>query len=149
MRQESGFRADAVSPVGARGLMQLMPNTAQRAAAQGALDTENPDLNDPRQNIELGAFYLGKLLSMLGGQIPLAVAAYNAGPAAVGRWLRSADELPLDLWIARIPYDETRFYVGRVLTNWLAYRSLASESVDLPRLVLAPPGSSRPTPDAY
>jgi peptidoglycan lytic transglycosylase len=149
MRQESGFRADAVSPVGARGLMQLMPNTARRAAEQGALDSENPDLNDPRQNIELGAFYLGKLLSMLGGQIPLAVAAYNAGPAAVGRWLRSADDLPLDLWIARIPYDETRFYVGRVLTNWLAYRSLASESVDLPRLVLVPPGSSRPTPDAY
>jgi soluble lytic murein transglycosylase len=149
MRQESAFRADAVSPVGARGLMQLMPNTARRAVEQGALDVEDPDLNDPRQNIELGAFYLGKLLSMLGGQIPLAVAAYNAGPAAVGRWLRSADELPLDLWIARIPYDETRLYVGKVLTNWLAYRSLASESVDLPRLVLVPPGSSRPTPDAY
>jgi soluble lytic murein transglycosylase len=149
MRQESGFRADAVSPVGARGLMQLMPNTARRAAEQGALDSDNPDLNDPRQNIELGAFYLGKLLSMLGGQIPLAVAAYNAGPAAVGRWLRSADDLPLDLWIARIPYDETRFYVGRVLTNWLAYRSLASDNVDLPRLVLVPPGSSRPEPDAY
>jgi soluble lytic murein transglycosylase len=149
MRQESAFRADAVSPVGARGLMQLMPNTARRAVEQGALDVQDPDLNDPRQNIELGAFYLGKLLSMLGGQIPLAVAAYNAGPAAVGRWLRSADDLPLDLWIARIPYDETRLYVGKVLTNWLAYRALASESVDLPRLVLVPPGSSRPTPDAY
>lgn len=149
MRQESAFRADALSPVGARGLMQLMPNTAKRAAAEGALDTDTPDLTDPRQNIELGAFYLGGLISMLGGQIPLAVAAYNAGPAAVGRWLRSTDQLPLDIWIARIPYDETRQYVGKVLTNWLAYRSLTNEPVDLARLVLTPPGNTRPHPDAY
>jgi len=154
MRQESGFRPNVVSPAGAIGLMQLMPNTARRAAEEIMQQPGAPWVPDPEQptnvlnNVELGGFYLGKLLSMLGGQLPVAVAAYNAGPIAVSSWLAGGEDLSADVWVARIPYTETRDYVSIVLGNWIAYRYL-DDPDQLPELPLAMIPGTRATADAY
>lgn len=154
MRQESGFRPNVVSPAGAIGLMQLMPNTARRAAEEITEQPGAPWVPDPSQptnvlnNVELGGFYLSKLLSMLGGQMPVAVAAYNAGPSAVSRWLEGGEDLPVDVWVARIPYTETRDYVSYVLGNYLAYRYLDNPR-ELPELKLALVPGTRAAADAY
>jgi soluble lytic murein transglycosylase len=154
MRQESSFRPNVVSPAGAIGLMQLMPNTALRAAEEIMQQPGAPWVPDPRQptnvlnNVELGGFYLSKLLSMLSGQLPVAVAAYNAGPGAVSSWLEGGEDLPIDVWVARIPYAETRDYVSIVVGNWLAYRYLDSPT-ELPELKLALVPGTRAAPDAY
>ena len=154
MRQESGFRPNVVSPVGAVGLMQLMPYTAQRAAEEITQQPGAPWVPDPNRptnvlnNVELGGFYLSKLLTMLNGQMPVAVAAYNAGPSAVSRWLEGGEDLPIDVWVARIPYTETRDYVSHVLGNWLAYRYLANPN-ELPEMTLALIPGTRAAADAY
>lgn len=154
MRQESGFRPNVVSPAGAIGLMQLMPNTARRAAEEIMQQPGAPWVPDPSKptnvlnNVELGGFYLGKLLNMLGGQLPVAVAAYNAGPSAVSSWLDGSEDLPMDVWVARIPYTETRDYVSIVLSNWIAYRYLGDPD-HLPELTLAMIPGTRAAPDAY
>jgi soluble lytic murein transglycosylase len=154
MRQESAFRPAVVSPVGAVGLMQLMPNTARRAAEEITAQPGAPWVPDPSQptnvvnNIELGGFYLGKLLGMLGSQLPVAVAAYNAGPNAVSAWLAGGEDLPIDVWVGRIPYAETRDYVAFVLGNWLAYRYLDNPT-ELPELRLAMIPGVRAASDAY
>ena len=142
MRQESAFRPNVVSPVGAVGLMQLMPATARRAADEITQQPGAPWVPDPHRptnvlnNVELGGFYLNKLLSMLGRQMPVAIAAYNAGPMSVSHWLETGHDLPVDIWVAHIPYEETRDYVAIVLSNWLAYRYLGNPT-DLPQLNLA------------
>lgn len=142
MRQESNFRPNVVSPAGAVGLMQLMPSTARRAADELTQQPGAPWVPDPHRptnvlnNVELGGFYLNKLLTLLGRQMPVAIAAYNAGPQAVSHWLESAEELPVDVWVAHIPFEETRDYVAFVLSNWLAYRYLGNPT-DLPELTLA------------
>jgi len=154
MRQESGFRPAVVSPVGAVGLMQLMPNTARRAAEEIAQQPGAPWVPDPTRptnvtnNVELGGYYLSKLLGMLGRQLPVAVAAYNAGPTAVSSWLAGGEDLPMDVWVGRIPYSETRDYVAFVLGNWLAYRYLDNPT-ELPELELALIPGTRAAPDAY
>jgi soluble lytic murein transglycosylase len=154
MRQESNFRPAVVSPVGAIGLMQLMPNTAARAAEEIMQQPGAPWVPDPRQptnvlnNVELGGFYLGKLLSMLEQQLPVAVAAYNAGPMVVSSWLAGGEDLPIDVWVARIPFAETRDYVSIVVGNWLAYRYLDNPT-ELPELKLALVPGTRAAPDAY
>jgi soluble lytic murein transglycosylase len=154
MRQESGFRPNVVSPAGAIGLMQLMPNTAIRAAEEIMQQPGAPWVPDPRRptnvlnNVELGGFYLSKLLSMLAGQLPVAVAAYNAGPGAVSSWLEGGEDLPIDVWVARIPFMETRDYVSIVVSNWLAYRYLDNPT-ELPELKLALVPGVRAAPDAY
>jgi soluble lytic murein transglycosylase-like protein len=107
-RAESNCRADAVSPAGAIGIMQLMPDTARELGV---------DPRDPSQNIDGGAAYLRRQIDSFGGRLDLALAAYNAGPAPVAR----RDAVP--------PYAETRRYVGRNL-DMLADRSLSlSEDV--------------------
>jgi soluble lytic murein transglycosylase len=150
MRQESAFRVEATSPAGARGLMQLMPTTAARAAKElGRTIGDDADLYRPEVSLELGAFYLGKLLRAFGGQVPLAVAAYNAGPHAVREWLRSPTERALDLWVARIPYGETREYVVRVLTNFARYQYLGGGPAALTPLELTLPTEVHVEDDAY
>ncbi len=154
MRQESAFRPNVVSPAGAIGLMQLMPNTARRAAEEITQQPGAPWVPDPSRptnvlnNVELGGFYLSKLLAMLGGQLPVAVAAYNAGPGPVSRWLEGGEDLPVDVWVARIPFSETRDYVSIVLGNWLAYRYLDNPDA-LPELELALKPGTREAADAY
>ena len=105
VRQESGFRADAVSEVGAVGLMQLMPSTAK--------DLGVTDSRDATQNVEAGTRLLRQLLDRYGGRVELALAAYNAGPAAVDRY----GGVP--------PYPETQSYVRAILAQ---YRESALES---------------------
>ena len=148
MRQESGFRPAVRSPVGAIGLLQLMPNTAERASAELGDKLEIQSLTHAHTSIRLGSAYLRKLIDTFQGNVPLALAAYNAGPQAVSRWLVGGETLPLDLFVARIPYEETRGYVARVLSNVARYAYLEggegavqAPALELPKGVKLPDGS--------
>ncbi|WP_395022409.1 lytic transglycosylase domain-containing protein [Dongia sp.] len=130
IRQESAFNAQAVSPAGAMGLMQLMPDTAKQMGKQlkVAKFKDSRLTSDPKFNITLGRAYLDKLVDRFGGSYVLATAAYNAGPNRVRQWMdtygdpRQADTDVVD-WIESIPFDETRNYVQRVMENLQVYRS--------------------------
>ena len=121
-RQESAFMADARSPVGAMGLMQLMPATAKQTARKFGIPLGSPQqaLN-PNVNIQLGAAYLSQVHAQFGGNRVLASAAYNAGPGRVRQWLRGANHLAFDVWVETIPFDETRQYVQNVLSYSVIY----------------------------
>ncbi|MBK8013145.1 MAG: transglycosylase SLT domain-containing protein [Deltaproteobacteria bacterium] len=122
MRSESQFVPWAKSPVGARGLMQLMPATAReigRRAPSGRAHARN--FRAPASNIWLGTWYLSQLLERYQGQGALAIGAYNAGPRAMDRWLQGAANKDLDEFVESIPYKETRRYVRRVLEVRLIY----------------------------
>jgi soluble lytic murein transglycosylase len=149
MRQESAFKPSARSPADARGLMQLIPPTAERVAQELGKTFEQWELHSPALNIEFGSYYLGKLLKMFGGNLVLATAAYNAGPIAVSRWLKSGEELPLDVFVARIPYTETRNYVARVVGNYARYAYLARGPEAVESLDLSLPRGLRAHADAY
>jgi len=125
-RQESQFDRQIVSRAGARGLMQLMPGTARQIADKMGLGYEPSSLNDPQYNIRLGSTYFRQMLNYYGGSYPLAVAAYNAGPGNVNKWLRANGDprLPggdIVQWVEDIPIYETRNYVQRVLENAVVY----------------------------
>ena len=117
-RQESRFSSGVRSPVGAVGLLQLMPATAADMAGAPLSDAE---LRQPGRNTTLGARYLAWLLETWKGNPWLTAASYNAGPGAAGSWL--SEELAQDpeLWVERIPYPETRLYTKKVLGNLWAY----------------------------
>lgn len=149
MRQESAFKTAVVSPAGAQGLMQLMPNTARRAAEEADVEHHPEQVFRPKVNIALGSFYIGKLLKSFHGSIPLAVAGYNAGPHAARRWLACTEDRETDLWIARIPYYETRNYVARVLGNFARYQYLAGGVDAVTKLSLELPKSADIGDDAY
>jgi len=122
MREESHFRYDVVSPAGAVGLMQLMPKTGRLISnSLGIEDFDEELLNIPEINIQLGCWYMNQLIIKFNGQLPFAIAAYNAGPGAVDRWLKKNKGLNLDLFIEEIPYKETRGYVKRVLQTYGIY----------------------------
>ncbi len=129
MRQESNFDVGAISSSGARGLMQLMPPTATVVARQLGVAASIPSLTyDSRQNMRLGTAYLQQLLNSFDGCLPLAAAAYNAGPTRVAQWLGDNGDPrsgPVDMidWIELIPADETRNYVQRVIENVQIYRA--------------------------
>ena len=132
MRQESLFRADAVSRANAQGLMQLLPTTASAVAYRWHLMLNGADaLFDPATAVTLGAARLRELLDQYGGGIALALAAYNAGNAPVARW-RPAQPMDADIWIENIPYGETRDYVERVLEHIVAFHW--ARGAPLPRL---------------
>ncbi len=127
-RQESAFDTRALSPTGARGLMQLMPATANQVAKSLELPFAERKLStDGIYNVTLGQAYLDSLISQFNGSYVLAIAAYNAGPARVRQWLgdygdpRSPDVDAID-WVEEIPFSETRNYVQRVLENLQVYR---------------------------
>lgn len=123
IRQESAFSADAVSPVGARGLMQLMPKTAAFIAKKiNHKPPKRRDLSNPNTNISLGTAYLGSVYSRLGEHQALATAAYNAGPHRVKSWLPE-NSMAADIWIESIPFTETRRYTERVLYYTTIYES--------------------------
>jgi soluble lytic murein transglycosylase len=134
VRQESAFRPDAVSRAGARGLMQLMPKTAEVVARSANLPYAQQRLTaDPAYNMKLGQAYLRDLLSEFEGSYILALAAYNAGPKRARDWLkemgdpRTSAEDAID-WVEMIPFEETRNYVQRVLENLQVYRQRLSET---------------------
>jgi len=149
MRQESAFSPIVVSPAKAVGLMQLIPPTAESAAKEIEVPYEPLLLSSPPYNIRVGTYYLHKVLGTFGGNVALAAAAYNAGPAAVSRWLESGEGLPLDVFVARIPYDETRNYVTRVIGNMARYAFLEGGDSAVPKLGLEIPKGLRAPSDAY
>ena len=127
IREESLYSARVVSPVGAIGLMQLMPATARQVARQLNLVDSNYDadqLYQPRHNIQLGTHYLGQLLEEYQGNLMYSLAAYNAGPKAVQRWIAKYGHRPADEFVEFIGYRETRGYVKRVLGSYRIYRAL-------------------------
>ncbi|MHA1113302.1 MAG: lytic transglycosylase domain-containing protein [Alphaproteobacteria bacterium] len=137
IRQESAFDAAAVSPAGARGLMQLMPATARRVARQQGVRYVRARLTrDTAYNLRLGSAYLADLLRAQKGSYVLALAAYNAGPTRARRWIRAFGD-PRDFktdvidWIESIPLSETRDYVQRVMGNLQIYRLRANGEAQL------------------
>lgn len=117
IRAESAWQTDAHSGADAYGLMQLLPGTAQHVARQNGLPYDLPDdLYDPRINIPLGTHYLAAMAMRYDGSPWLATASYNAGPGNVQRWVDARDSLEPDVFIATIPFKETREYVTRVLS---------------------------------
>ncbi len=124
MRQESLYRKDAVSRADARGLMQMLPGTAKLLARRWHLATPSRDeLFDPTVAIPLGAAYLHELLARYGGSLILGLAAYNAGPNAVARWLPPQTTDP-EIWVENIPYNETRGYVQHILEHIVAFATV-------------------------
>jgi len=137
IRQESAFDELADSPAGAKGLMQVMPNTGRQIAAD-LRDSWDSDysLFKPELNVKYGAFYFKKLLRQFNGHVALATAAYNAGANKVKRWLPENRKLPADIWIETIPYKETRGYVASVLMYSLIYQQrLQRDSLKLDDLL--------------
>lgn len=133
-RQESAFAADARSPAGAMGLMQLMPSTARRTARAIGVKYRYWDLIDPIQNIQLGSRYLHQLLDQFNGNHIFATAAYNAGPERVKEWVAEKSvQLPYDIWIETIPYRETRGYVQNVLSFSVIYAYRLGKQISLLR----------------
>ena len=138
-RQESQFDRQIISPAGARGLMQLMPNTARDTASKMGMDYDFDRLtNDPAYNIMLGSTYFANLLDSFGGNYVLAIAAYNAGPGNVRKWIAANGDprtpgIDVVDWIERIPISETRGYVQHVLENAVVYDNLNPSNAIMPR----------------
>lgn len=148
IRQESRFIIDARSHVGASGLMQLMPATARWTAKKLGLSYSREQLHDTDFNLRVGMAYLRMVLDDFNGALPLAAAAYNAGPGRPRRW-REAGPIDAAAWAETIPFTETRDYVKKVLANATVYaRLLGNDKVTLrqrlgqqvgPRLASATP----------
>ena len=126
-KQESRFSPGVSSPVGAIGLLQLMPATAEELAG-GTLSSN--ELREPTRNAKLGARYLAQLLEQWQGNIVLAIASYNAGPGATSQWVTPLLEKDPELWVERIPYRETRLYTKKVLGNLWAYLGSGRDRCD-------------------
>jgi soluble lytic murein transglycosylase len=130
IRQESTFNPIITSSAGARGLMQLMPGTAQQVAKKlGIKNHRHTNLTaNPDYNVRLGSAYLDDMIESFGGSYVLAIASYNAGPARTRQWLNQygdprTDAIDVVDWIELIPFSETRNYVQRVMEAMLVYRA--------------------------
>ncbi|AKQ43265.2 transglycosylase [Aurantiacibacter atlanticus] len=131
-RQESQFAENAISHAGARGLMQFMPATAQEEARRAGVQYSASRLmSDPQYAMRLGSNHIERLVAYYDGSYPLAIAAYNAGPGNVNRWLRENGD-PRQTgdwlrWIEEIGFFETKNYVQRVIENAVVYEALYPE----------------------
>ncbi|MEO7635502.1 MAG: lytic transglycosylase domain-containing protein, partial [Sphingomicrobium sp.] len=132
--QESLFKRSAISPVGAVGLMQVRPGTAQDIARAANIPYSRAALTDPRMNLEMGQSFIEMMRrsSSTAGQLPRVIASYNAGPLPVARWASINDKGDPLLWVESIPYWETRYYVPSVLRNMWVYQGLNKQ--DAPTL---------------
>ncbi|MDX2095255.1 MAG: lytic transglycosylase domain-containing protein [Alphaproteobacteria bacterium] len=135
-RQESEFNADAQSPAGARGLMQLLPTTARQVARRLDMPYRPAMLTDRAINLTLGSRYLGQIIDGFDGSYVLGIASYNAGPGNVRQWIAAQGKPPENLhgaidWIESIPFGETRNYVMRVLENVGVYRAITTPDAPL------------------
>ncbi len=117
IRAESMYHHEANSPAGAVGLMQIMPATARGIAKELSLDRY--DLKDPCTSITMGAHYFKNLSKMYKGKIELMIAAYNAGPGNVAKWMEKYPTDDLHFFIEQVPFDETRYYMLRTKKNYL------------------------------
>jgi soluble lytic murein transglycosylase len=140
MRQESSFDPTAISSAGAIGLMQLMPATARRTARKNGIPYDG-NLENPVENMALGTAYITLLVQDFGNCLPLAIAAYNAGPTNVANWLAENGDPELGAnagganlidWVEEIPFSETRNYVQRVTESITIYRALLNGTADSP-----------------
>jgi peptidoglycan lytic transglycosylase len=133
-RQESVFNSEAISPVGARGLMQLMPATAREVSRKLKVSySKNALIEDPEYNTLLGSSYLGHLVKKFDGSYVLAIASYNAGGSRINSWIRDwgdprLGDIDIIDWIELIPFSETRNYVQRVMENLQVYRHLTHKN---------------------
>lgn len=133
IRKESGFNPYAVSGAGARGLMQLMPKTAQIIAKDLGLEIDVADLTkNPAMNVKLGAAYFEQKLKRFQGNKEITLSGYNAGPLYSDKWLKRygdprLGEIDLLTWIELIPFSETRSYIRRVMANYGVYQKLLAD----------------------
>lgn len=127
-RRESSFMPDANSPVGARGLMQIMPDTANYIAKKRV---QASTLYNPITNIDYGTDYLNYLMRRNDGNLIMATAAYNAGYSRVRQWIPQGQPLPADVWIETIPFRETREYVKAVMAYYQIYNIRLNEPIDV------------------
>jgi soluble lytic murein transglycosylase len=128
IRQESAFNPRAISRSDARGLMQLLPSTGREVYQRLGLESFRDDLLfDPHLNVRLGAQYLGRLAESHQGNLILMLAAYNAGPGRVKRWLQEVSTADWDEFIERLPFEETRLYIKSVLRNYGVYQWLYTQ----------------------
>jgi len=131
-RRESAFFPQARSPVGARGLMQIMPATGKQVAASLGRRHSGSDLYEVEHNVLLGSAYYRQLLDRFDGNRVFALTAYNAGPHRVDRWRHEPGEgVPVEVWIETIPYRETRNYVQAVLSYNVVFQYLMGDSNSL------------------
>ncbi len=140
MRQESSFDPAAISGSDAIGLMQLLPSTARQTARTQGIPFDG-NLENPDENMALGTAYIAGLIQQFGNCLPLAIAAYNAGPNNVANWLAengdpelggNAGGANLIDWVEEIPFSETRNYVQRVTESIVIYRALLNGTADSP-----------------
>jgi soluble lytic murein transglycosylase len=150
IRQESRFIMDARSGVGASGLMQIMPATARETARYIGLTgfTAN-QINDRDTNITIGTAYLKRALDDFGGSMAMAAAAYNAGPSRPRNW-RNGPQLEAAIWAENVPFNETRDYVKKVLSNTTNYAAVLTgqpQSLKARLGMIGPREASAPPPD--
>ena len=144
MRQESAFDPGVSSPAGAYGLLQLIVPTARRIADGLKEPFSESALITPDANVRYGARYLAQLSGYFAGNLALVAASYNAGPDAVFRWLSTPEKIGIDAFVARIPFEETRSYVERVLGNLARYQYLQGGAAGVSALNLDLPRATRP-----
>ncbi|RYF43954.1 MAG: lytic transglycosylase domain-containing protein, partial [Comamonadaceae bacterium] len=149
-RQESRFIMDARSHVGASGLMQVMPATARWTARRIGMNSFTLEqLNERETNIAIGTGYLKLVLDDFEGSMPLAAAAYNAGPGRPRNW-RNGPVIEAAAWAENVPFNETRDYVKKVLANTTTYAAILSgqpQSLKARLGQVGPRESSRPEPN--
>ncbi|MFW5966262.1 MAG: transglycosylase SLT domain-containing protein [Persicimonas sp.] len=145
IRQESGFRQKAKSPVGARGLMQLMPGTARYTQREYVPEGGGVSLSsmvEPDNNVRLGTMYVRLHTAFATDRVPLALAGYNAGPAPLKSWIERYGDRELDAWVESITYREARGYVRKVFTSYITYAGLYGDG-SLPEISLEMPDELR------
>ncbi|MFM6281106.1 MAG: lytic transglycosylase domain-containing protein, partial [Dolichospermum sp.] len=129
MRQESRFQVKIKSPVGATGLMQVMPSTAAWIAPQINADIKKINLENANDNIMLGTWYLDYTHQQYSNNSMLAIASYNAGPGNVAKWLQTIPKRDPDEFVEEIPFDETKNYVRQVFGNYWNYLRLYNPEI--------------------
>jgi len=147
IRQESRFVMDARSHVGASGLMQLMPSTARWTARKIGLPYSAEQITERTVNLKLGTSYLKLVLDDFDGSQAMAAAAYNAGPSRPRRWREGVTIEPA-IWAENIPFNETRDYVKKVLSNATVYSAMLAGQRQSPAPAPLPPTAAGPAPSA-
>jgi soluble lytic murein transglycosylase len=131
MKQESSFRANAKSPAAARGLLQLVFDTAIRYKNQAGYPNLQPDdLYQPSINIALGSLYISELKNQFGGMYEAIAASYNGGEDNVARWLNRTKPKDAGIFASEVGFAETKAYVGKVMNNYRVYRALYTEDLN-------------------
>ncbi|MCP4447312.1 MAG: transglycosylase SLT domain-containing protein [Myxococcales bacterium] len=129
MRKESGFDPNTHSYADAQGLLQMIPPTTVRVVKHLGIEYTEDLLFDPERNIQTGAWYIGRLYSKFGRQIPVGAGSYNSGPRAVTRWLKRHGARPIDEFVELLSYRQTRKYMKRITETYARYKYLYKREV--------------------